>query len=393
MKIFLRKNEERRIKKGHLWVFSNEIEKIVEDEHSDFISRLYDCYGKFIALGFYNKHSLISFRILTYKDEIVDKNFFLQRMKFAEKLRLRSNTCGSVYRLINSEADFLPGLIIDKFDDKYALQIFSSGMEHYKEQIVDILVENFSASYIVEKNNNNLREIEGLEKKEGILFDNRKTDIPFIVEIDGIKYIIDLLKGQKTGFYLDQKDNRKKIRYFINKESKVLDLFCNEGGFSLNAALITESKITAVDSSEYALSVAFKNANLNNINNIDFVQSDVFDFIKEANENSVKYDIIILDPPSFTKSKRSIKNALKGYITLNSNCMRLLRNGGILFTYTCSHYITKELFEDVLAESSLKVGKKTQIIDYSECSTDHPIIPFMPETKYIKGFILRVFNL
>lgn len=291
--------------------------------------------------------------------------------------------------MVNSESDFLPGLIIDRFDNKFSFQIFSAGMELFKSDIIDFLNNKFKADYIIEKNINSLRSLEGLEEIEKVHLNNLPSD-EFITDIDGIKYSINLLKGQKTGFYLDQSASRKNIKNYISDNFKILDLFCNEGGFSLNAAAVNKyNQITAVDSSEYAISKAIKNSELNNFKNINFICSDVFDFLKS---DKSYYDLIILDPPSFTKSKKNLDAAVYGYINLNSNCLSKLNKNGFLFTYSCSHHITPEIFLNIISKSAKLSGKNIQIIHYSDCSYDHPILPQMPETKYLKEFVIRILN-
>ncbi|MFZ1461323.1 MAG: class I SAM-dependent methyltransferase, partial [Ignavibacteria bacterium] len=215
-------------------------------------------------------------------------------------------------------------------------------------------------------------------------------DKTFITEIDNIRYKIDLLKGQKTGFYLDQTGNRKLLRKYMNERYKVLDLFCNEGGFALNAAIAGAKDITAVDSSQHSTETAKENAALNNFQDINFICKDVFDYLNDLFQTKERFDFIILDPPSFTKSKKNIIPALKGYTELNAKAMRLLKPNSMLFTFSCSHHINEMNFEDAIARSANEVKRKIQIIEYSNCSFDHPVLPQMNETKYLKGILLRV---
>ncbi|MEB2329627.1 MAG: class I SAM-dependent rRNA methyltransferase [Ignavibacteriaceae bacterium] len=385
--VYLKKNEEKRLTKGHQWIFSNEIGS--KDDISDDVCvvNLYTSGGKYLGKGFYNGHSLISYRHLTDRDEEINTDFFRRRIIRAFELRKKSNRNREVFRLVNSESDFLPGLIIDKFGDKYSFQIFSSGMELFKSDIVEILSSEFNAALIVEKNKNELRNLEGLELIERVLKGNAGT---FEISIDDIKYNIDLLKGQKSGFYIDQIDNRRLLREYIKKNHKVLDLFCNEGGFALNAAYMGAANITAVDISEHSICVAQKNARLNGFNNIRFIVQDVFDFLNSQFQSTAKYDLIILDPPSFTKSRKTLNSALNGYITLNSKCLRLLNYNALLFTYSCSHHVTESAFEEVLIKSAMKANRKIQMIHKHLVSYDHPVLLQMGETKYLKGYVLRV---
>ena len=388
MKIFLKKNEERRIKSGHQWIFSNEILKTEGDTENGDICDLYSNDENYIGKGFYNKNSLISFRLLTKnKNDEINKAFFSERLKEANSRRYILGR--NVYRMVNSESDFLPGLIIDRFDKAYSIQIFSFGMNRFLDILIEILIEDFNAEYITEKDDNEMRILEGLDKINKILY-RKNEDITdeFIVNIDEIKYSVNLLEGQKTGFYLDQIENRKLIRQFIKKNDNVLDLFCNEGGFALNAGYSGASSVIAVDSSEYSLDVAKKNSILNKFNNINFIRNDVFDYLEK--EKDQIFDFIILDPPSFAKSKKYVKAAVNGYIKLNAKAMRLLKPESFLFTFSCSHHISEEIFRDIICKSAEKSERKVQILYFSNSSVDHPVIPGFDETMYLKSCLLRI---
>lgn len=388
MKIYLKKNEEKRILGSHQWVFSNEILKAEGDFENGDVCDLFTSGNKFLGKGFYNKNSLIAFRLITKNEnDKIDKSFFLKRLKEADKRRNILNR--KVYRMVNSESDFLPGLIIDRFENAYSIQIFSLGMNRFLDLIKDLLIEEFKAEYIVEKNDNDLRTLEGLDKINKVLYqqEGKKFD-NIIVEIDEIKYQINLLEGQKSGFYLDQSENRKLIRNFIGEGDRVLDLFCNEGGFALNAAFAGASEVIAVDSSDISINTAKKNAELNNLLNINFINFDVFEYLNKI-ENEF-FDFIILDPPSFTKSKKNIPVAVNGYVKLNTMAMQHLKPESLLFTFTCSHHITEEIFSDIIRKSSRRAGRKVQILYFSNSSIDHPILPGFDETKYLKSYLLRV---
>ncbi|MBS1518487.1 MAG: class I SAM-dependent rRNA methyltransferase [Bacteroidetes bacterium] len=391
MKITLKKNEERRILSGHQWIFSNEIEKTEDFEINGQIAELFTSSGKFLGRGFYNRNSLIAYRHLTDKDEEIGKSFLFRRLSMANALRRKKNNCGEVYRLCNSESDLLPGLIIDKFYDRYSIQIFSAGMELLKNEIKEVLMENFKAEFIIEKNDNDTRTLEGLEKREGILHDSTDSDEKeFMAELDGIKIMIDLVNGQKSGYYLDQQENRVLIRKYIKEGDKVLDLFCNEGGFSLNASLAGATEITAADSSGHSIKIAVRNSELNGFKNIKFLETDAFDLMNEYFQMPDRFDFIILDPPSFTKSRKNVFTALKGYTELNYKAMKLLKPNSFLFTFSCSYHISEKAFEDMLIQSAQKADRKIQIVEFRNSSFDHPVLPQMGETKYLKGYLLRV---
>lgn len=391
MKIYLKKNEERRLNIGHQWIFSNEIEKFEGEIIDGGVAEIYSSRNEFLGKGFYNKHSLIAYRHLTDSQEAIDESFFRKRIKTAEQHRLKINPDRNTFRLCNSESDFLPGLIIDKFDNMYSIQIFSKGMEIFKETIVNILKNDFEADLIVEKNDNELRVLEGLEKMQNILF--KKDDNTLennIVNIDDIKYNIDIINGQKTGFYLDQVFNRVKIRKYVTENSTVLDLFCNEGGFALNAAFAGCRDITAVDSSEHSINQAKVNAELNGFTQIEFIKDEVNDYFDKVFQSKQKFNVIVLDPPSFTKSKKNVPSAVKGYIELNYKAMRLLHKNSFLFTYSCSHHISESAFEEILVKAAAQAKRRIQVIDFANCTYDHPVLPQMSETKYLKGYILFV---
>ena len=391
MKIYLKKNEERRLNIGHQWIFSNEIEKFEDEIIDGGVAEVYSSRNEFLGKGFYNKHSLIAYRHLSDSQESIDESFFRKRIKTAEQHRFKIYPDRNTFRLCNSESDFLPGLIIDKFDKMYSLQIFSKGMENFKDTIVNILINDFEADLIVEKNDNELRVLEGLDKIQNILFKRDDNTLENnIVSIDDIKYNIDIIKGQKTGFYLDQVFNRLKIRKYVSENSSVLDLFCNEGGFALNAAYAGCKNITAVDSSEHSINQAKINAGLNWFTHIEFVKDEVNDYFDKVFQSKLKFNVIILDPPSFTKSRKNIPSAVKGYIELNCKAMRLLHKNSFLFTYSCSHHISEVQFEEILVKAAAQANRKIQIIDFVNCTYDHPVLPQMSETKYLKGYILFV---
>ncbi len=390
-KIILKKNEERRLNAGHQWIFSNEIDKI-EDLNEDIcICSLHDSRGAFLGKGFYNRHSLIAYRHLTSKDEEIDEKFFFKRLSKANALRKRVKPDSNVYRLSNGEADLLPGLIVDKYDDRYSVQIFSAGMDRMISVICNVLKENFKAKLIVEKNMNSMRNLEGIELREGVLHsDTEAIEKGFECDIDGIKYSIDLLKGQKSGFYLDQSENRTLIRKYLRKGESVLDLFCNDGGFALNAAYSGAGEITAVDSSKVAVERTMKNFDLNGFRTPELVERDCFEYINDLFQTTKRFDFIIVDPPSFTKSKKAIRQALRAYMELNYKCMRLLKPDSLMFSFSCSHHIHETTFEEMLADSASKAGKTLQLLEKRTCSFDHPVLPQMHETSYLKGYLVRV---
>jgi 23S rRNA (cytosine1962-C5)-methyltransferase len=337
--------------------------------------------GKFLGLGFYNPHSLISFRLLTCEHEEISFDFFKRKILQAYGLRKRLYPHSPAYRLVHGEGDYLPGLVVDKYGDYLSLQTYSSGMENRLTLICDVLESIFQPKGIVERNESPLRSLEGLPEKKGVL--RGKVEACRITEHD-IQYEVDLLEGQKTGFYLDQRENRKSIRRYSNGAS-VLDCFCNDGGFGFNAATGGAVSVLGIDSSESAMRRAERNASLNKFDKIcHFKSADVFDVLKDLVEKKQKFDVIILDPPSFTKSKKNLPTAKKGYKEINTNAMRLLKDGGVLATSSCSHHVSELEFIEILNESATIAGRKIQLIEWRGAAPDHPVLPSMPETKYLK---------
>jgi 23S rRNA (cytosine1962-C5)-methyltransferase len=390
--VVLNKGAEKRLLKGHKWVFSNEIGKVTNNPQNGEIVNVFSFSNSFLCKGFFNKNSLIAVRILsTTENEIIDSKYLRNLIINSNNRRLCLSSSTDSYRMINGESDGLPGLIIDKYVNNYSIQIFSVGFEKLLNAIRDILIEDFNAELIIAKNDNILRELEGLEKYEKILYSkNSDSEKPFISEIGGIKYQIDLIEGQKTGYYLDQEDNRRFIRRFINNNSKVLDLYCNQGGFSLNCSIAGAEEVLGIDSSEKAIRNAIINSKLNQLNGINFLQADVFDYLK-SNQNVIsKYNMFIVDPPSFTKNKKSINSALNGYIKLHYPIFKNAGQNTLIFTFSCSQHIQFLDFKTALSKCAVKANREVQIIYSNIASPDHPVLLNMEETLYLKSILLRI---
>ena len=337
--------------------------------------------GKFLGQGFYNPNSLIACRFLTPEKEEIGFDFFKQRILNAHDVRKKIYPRSDMFRLVHGESDYLPGLIIDKYRDSISLQAYSFGMDKRLTLICDVLESVFQPKGIVERNESQLRALEGLPERKGI---RRGTVQPQILKEHNIQYEVDLLEGQKTGFYIDQRENRKSIRRF-SEGTSVLDCFCNDGGFGFNAASAGAAKVYGIDISEEAVTRARKNASLNDYDKIcKFEVGDVLEVLKRLVEKSEKFDLVILDPPSFAKSKKNLPTAKRGYKEINTAAMRLLNNSGILATGSCSHHVTDEMFLEVVSESARDAGRRAQLIDWRGAAPDHPVLPSMPETKYLK---------
>ncbi|MFH0989327.1 MAG: class I SAM-dependent rRNA methyltransferase [bacterium] len=378
--IILRKNEEHRILGGHLWAFSNEIKTVKgEPERGDIVELLrFD--EKFLGIGFYNPHSLIAFRLLSREHEEINFNFFEERIVQALNLRRKLFPGSETFRVVHGESDFLPGLIIDKYNEFISIQTFSVGMDHRLTLLCDVLESLFHPKAIVERNDVQVRSLEHLPERKNVL---RGTLGQTIMIEHETKYKVDILNGQKTGFFLDQRENRKAIQRYT-KDANVLDCFCNEGGFSLNAIQGLAHKSLGLDSSEIAVANAKVNATLNNAANAHFEVGDVFERLKEFEQSGDRFDLIILDPPSFSRNKKTVATALKGYKELNTLALRLLTSGGFLVSASCSHHITEDSFLETIEASARVLHRKLQLLELRGASPDHPTLAMMPETSYLK---------
>ena len=307
--IVLRKNEEHRVQSGHQWIFSNEIQAVNGAPKSGDIIEIVRHDMKRIGIGFYNPHSLIAARFLSSEDEEVDFKFFERRIGSALAVRKRLFPKSATFRIVHGESDFLPGLIIDKYNEYLSIQTFSAGMDSRLTLICDVLVSMFSPRGIVERNESPLRSLEELPLQKGII---RGSVEPTIIELDDLKFRIDVIEGQKTGFYLDQRENRASLRRFV-KDAEVLDCFCNEGGFGLYAARGGAKCVSGFDSSEFAIEKSKVNATLNNLHSATFKRGDAFEILAAEIADKKHYDVVILDPPSFTKNRKTVATAAKGY--------------------------------------------------------------------------------
>ena len=386
--VTLKKNEDHRIAKGHLWAFSNEIQKIDGDPQAGDIVHVLTHTGTFLGIGFYNPHSLIAVRLLTREqDKEIDFQFFRQRIETALLLRRKLYPDSDTFRLIHGESDFLPGLIVDKYGDYLSLQTFSAGMDRRVTLICDVLESLLHPKGIVERNEQPIRTLEGLEQRKGLL---RGSIAPVTIDENGIVFTVDLLEGQKTGFFLDQRENRLALRRYV-KDATVLDCFCNEGGFALHAAKAGASHVTAIDISEPTIERAKKNAKDNHVDSrTHFVARDAFEYLKEAVEKKQSFDVINLDPPSFAKNKRSVVRARRGYKEIHTYALQLLKPGGILATASCSHHIFDETFLDIINASARATGRNINLLEWHGAAPDHPVLPAMPETRYLKFGIFHV---
>lgn len=386
-KVFLKKKEEKRIALGHPWVYANEVEKIEGEGYNGDIAEVFDYNSKYIGKGFINHVSKILVRIMVRDDRNIDKELFKERIRKANDFRLKLGY-DNCYRMVFAESDELPALIIDRYNDVYSCQFLSLGMDMHKKEIVDCMVELFNPRGIYERSDVEVRKKEGLPLTKGILYGSFDPRVE-IIEND-IKMIADLENGQKTGYFLDQKENRFAIRKY-SKNAEVLDCFCNIGGFSLNAARAGAKKVTALDISEKALMDVYQNAKLNGLENIIETKcADVFNELRAYKAEGKQFDLVILDPPAFTKSVSDVQNAYRGYKDINILGMKLVRNGGFLVTCSCSHYMPFTLFEKMIKESAHQANKKVRICEIKTQAPDHSALLNEDESTYLKFFVLNI---
>ena len=384
--ITLRKTRETRVRGGHPWIYASEIEKVDGAFENGDIVDVADFRGKFIGRGFYNPQSQISLRILTRNDEPCDRGFFARRIQDAwdyRKLLCDPMSC----RLIYSESDFLPGLVVDKFADVLVLQSLSLGIERIKGMLCDLLMEIVQPSGIWERSDVPVRRLEGLEQTTGLL----RGEVPDEVDMveNGIHFLVDVKHGQKTGFFLDQKQNRAALEPLC-RDARVLDCFCHNGSFALHAAKYGASSVLGVDISEEALAVARRNAEINGFDNVTFEAHNCFDLLRDLTDAGEKFDLVILDPPAFTKNKAAVQSAIRGYKEINLRGLKLVRPGGFLVTCSCSQHVLPEMFQEVINQAARDAKKRIRLVEFRTQGYDHPILPQSVETKYLKTMIIQV---
>jgi 23S rRNA (cytosine1962-C5)-methyltransferase len=372
----------KRIRQGHLWIYRSDVVRVEADGGE--VVAVFDEQEKFVGKAFFSDKSEITLRFVSTKDETINKEFWTRKIIEASKRRT-NDAQTTAFRLINSEGDLIPSLIVDNYAGNFVIQTLSQGTEKLKETFIEILQENFAVTSIIERNDVKVRELEGLELVTGVLFGELADEI--IIEQDGIKFYVSLLKGQKTGSFLDQRDNHFAARKYAF--GKALDCFTFNGGFALNMAETCES-VTAIDISVEAVKLGKRNAELNNIKNVKFTTANVLDKLRELEMSGQKFDTIVLDPPAFVKSRSAINQAIRGYKEINLRALKLLKQNGILITCSCSFHFNEDMFLEVVEEAAEQTRKRVQLIEKRMQSTDHPILLGMPESYYLKCFILRV---
>lgn len=389
----LKKGEGRTLKAGGMWVYDNEIASTMGEIVDGGLVEVHDFDGYFMGIGYINRRSKITVRMMSRRTREIDREFIEQRVRACVDYRKHTVDMSSC-RLIFGEADFLPGIVIDKFSDVLVVESLALGIDRFKPLIVELLKqvlkeEGMPIRGVYERSDAKVRLQEGMERFKGFIGEEFDTKVS-IVE-NGVKYMVDVKDGQKTGFFLDQKYNRAAIRPMC-KDAKVLDCFTHTGSFALNAGMAGAKSVLGVDASELGVAQATENAALNGLSDrVSFICEDVFELLPRLEKEGELFDVVILDPPAFTKSRNSIKNAVKGYREINLRAMKLVKNGGYLATCSCSHFMNPELFSKTIGEAAANVHKRLRQIEYKTQSPDHPILWSRDEESlYLKFYIFQV---
>lgn len=394
--ITLKKGGGRTLKAGGAWIYDNEIDSVTGDIADGELVHVHDFDGYYMGIGFINRKSKITVRMMSrVKGTQIDDAFIKMRVKNAIDYRMAviKEEDRSAFRVIFGEADWLPGIVIDKFADILVVQSLALGIDNFKLKIVEFAREilgeyGYNIRGVYERSDAKVRDLEGMPRIKGFIGDEFETKVQ--IEENGVRYIVDVQDGQKTGFFLDQKYNRASIRP-ICKGARVLDCFTHTGSFALNAGMAGAREVTGVDASELAVNQAAENAKLNGIDDIvKFECRDVFELLPELEKKGEKFDVVILDPPAFTKSRESVKKAVRGYREINLRAMKLVKDGGFLATCSCSHFMEPELFTKTIGEAAHDVHKRLRQVEYRTQCSDHPILWAADESLYLKFYIFQV---
>ena len=391
--VTLKKGEGRTIKAGGAWVFNNEIETITGRFHNGDLVIVHDFDGYPMGKGYINQNSKIRVRLLTrHVNQEIDESFFQMRLQNAWNYR-KDTVDTSSCRLVFGEADFLPGIVIDKYEDVLVMECLTLGMERYKEQLADLMKQilqkdGVQIRGVYERSDAKEREKEGLSRVKGFIGAEFDTNVE--ITENGVRYMVDVVNGQKTGFFLDQKYNRLAIQKLC-KGKRVLDCFTHMGTFALNAGIAGASEVTGLDISEFAVEQATENAKRNSLSDtVTFRAANVLDELPKLAAAGEKYDVVILDPPAFTKSRQATKNAIKGYREINMKGLKLVKDGGYLATCSCSHFMTQELLAKTIREAARATHKRLRQVEFRTQAADHPILWAAEESYYLKFFIFQV---
>ena len=391
--VHIKKGEARSLKAGGMWIYDNEIESISGKFENGDMVEVVDFDGYFLGHGFINTRSKITVRVMSRKrDAVIDDDFIEMRVRNAWEYRKTTVDTGSC-RLIFGEADFLPGIVVDKFSDVLVVESLALGIDRWKpvilEKLKKVLAEDgIAIRGVYERSDAKVRLQEGMERFKGFIGEPFDTKVQ--IEENGVKYLVDVQDGQKTGFFLDQKYNRLAVQRLC-RGAKVLDCFTHTGSFALNAGIAGAASVLGVDASELGVAQARENAELNGLSDrVQFLCADVFDLLPELERQGEKFDVVILDPPAFTKSRASVKNAVKGYREINMRGLKLVKDGGYLATCSCSHFMDPELFTKTIREAAASSHKRLRQVEYRTQAADHPILWAADSSYYLKFYIFQV---
>jgi 23S rRNA (cytosine1962-C5)-methyltransferase len=386
--LILRAGRDKRVRAGHLWIYQGEIGVIGLEVKSGDLVEVLDNRGRFLGCGYYSQASQIAVRLLTREREEIDTAFFRRRLQQALAYRQRVKPGATSYRLVYGEGDLLPGLVVDRFEDYLVVQFLTVGMEVNRELIIALLTELVKPTGIIERSDLPVRLLEDLPERSGCVYGNCPENL--VIRDNGLQFNVNLMEGQKTGYFLDQSVNRQAAAAYA-RGRRVLDCFCHLGSFAIHAAAAGASEVLGVDISDTATQQAAQNAELNGVaEKCQFKTANAFDFLREQTALKSTYDLVILDPPAFTKSKQTVDSAIRGYKEINLRGLKLLRPGGILVTCSCSHHINMELFWEVVTAAAVDAKKQIRLLERRTQGLDHPILIGVPETEYLKCLIFEV---
>lgn len=387
--VILKSGKDKRIKAGHLWVYQGEIGIIGIGVKSGEVVEVLDNRGRFLGIGYYNQASQIAVRLLTTYRENINEDFFRRRLEqalaFRKRVLSKDATC---YRVVFGEADLLPGLIVDRFQEYLVVQFLTMGMEVNRELILKLLVELCKPRGIIERSDLSVRHLEELPERSGCVYGDCPGTV--VIRDNGLRFRVNLLEGQKTGYFLDQSANRAVLKEYAAGR-RTLDCFCHLGSFAVHAAAYGAKEVLGIDISEDAIELAEENAGLNGLGErCEFKVANAFDFLRDQAGKKELYDLIILDPPAFTKSKQTLDSAVRGYKEINLRAMKLLPPGGILVTCSCSHHLTPDLFWEVINAAAADNKRRLRLLERRTQNLDHPVLVGVPETEYLKCYIFEM---
>ena len=373
-----------RARARHCWIYRSDVTEAKSARPGELV-RVVEPGGRVMGYALYSSRSQIALRFVSFDEEQIDREFWRRRLLSAERLRKEVVHDTTAYRLVYGESDLLPSLIVDRYNDSFVIQTLSQGMDALKQMWIELLVELYNPRAIIERNEARVRDLEGLPRKAGIVYGSDPGEL--VIEENGLRFGVNLVEGQKTGAFLDQRENRVTSATYAC--GRALDCFTFQGGFALHLTRGAESVI-AVDVSGPALAQAKRNAELNQASNIEFIEANVFDLLRQLEEKGERFDVINLDPPAFAKNRASIDAAMRGYKEINLRAMKMLSDGGTLITSTCSYHMSETQFLNVLANAAGDAGRFARIIEKRTQARDHPVLISMPETYYLKCMILQI---